>query len=60
MTQLQERLIIALDEWLGIALLAWLDYRHSPAFKPVLVAFVVLIYAISYPSYWYRWWRTKK
>jgi hypothetical protein len=57
MTQLQARIIIAVDEWLGIALCVFLHERGSSAFWPVFVAFVVLVYGFSYVPYWYRFRR---
>ena len=52
MTRLQERAFIALDEWVGIALLYQLHRTHDPLFVPVLVAWIVMVYGISYPLHW--------
>lgn len=52
MTPLQRRLVIALDEWLWIALALYLHRTHDPAFWWVFAAGFILIYCISYPAHW--------
>jgi hypothetical protein len=52
MTKFQQRAFIALDEWLGIALLVYLHRTGDSAFWPVLVAWLFCVYIISYPSHW--------
>lgn len=57
MTQLQARLIILIDEWLGVALCCWCYHYHHETFWYVFTAFVVLVYGLSYPLYFFRWRR---
>ena len=52
LTILQARAFVALDEWLGGALLAFLRVREDWTFWPVLVVWAVLVYGISYPALW--------
>lgn len=62
MTVFQRRLIILIDEWLGVALCCWCRHYHPDTFWPVLITFVIFVYGISYPSFWWRydaWWRSK-
>lgn len=43
---------IALDEWLGAALLLYLWRTHDPAFWPVLAWWALCVYGVSYPLHW--------
>lgn len=52
MTLFQRRLFVFADEWLGIVLCVYLWKTNDPAFWPVFVAFVVLVYVVSYPLLW--------
>lgn len=62
MSIFQRRLIILIDEWLGILLCCWTYHAHREAFWPVFAAFVVLTYFFGYIPYWVhydKWWRSK-
>lgn len=60
MTLLQRRLIIALDEWLGVLLLCWLRYTRDSLFWPVLVFWAAAVYLGSYLPYWIEEARYRK
>jgi hypothetical protein len=57
-TSLQQRLIIALDEWPGILLCIYLRSTHSPIFWWFAIPWAIAVYGISYPLYW--WWPRAK
>ncbi len=48
----QRRAFIALDEWVGMLLLVYLHRADRALFWYVLPAWLVAVYAISYPLYW--------
>ena len=58
MTLVQTRLIIALDEWLGITAMVTLVIGGREDWVPyVLVPWAVAVYGVSYPLYWARVWK---
>jgi len=54
MTALHARLIIALDEWLGMLIAIRLHETGSSLFWPFTITWAIAIYGISYPLYWWR------
>jgi len=52
MTLLQRRLIVAMDEWLGVFLLVYLHSVRSEWFWPAFIFWFITVYVISYPGYW--------
>lgn len=62
MTTFQRRIVIMIDEWLGWTALLYLYEHKAPPFWPCLVFFLVTVYGISYPVFWWkhdRWWRNE-
>ena len=51
MKPIYQRLIIALDEWLGMLLLVYLHSHDRGLFWVVLPIWIVAVYLISYPLY---------
>lgn len=66
MRDLHQRTFIALDEWLGIFLLVYLDRVGSRLLWPFAITWAIAVYLVSYPWYWgwwaklITWWRTRR
>lgn len=58
MKESTQRTFIALDEWLGMIILIYLFEADSVLFWVMLPLWVVAVYGISYPFYW--WGREDK
>lgn len=52
MTAWRRRKVLAVDEWLSIALLLYLWKTQDPAFWPVAGLVVLMVYVVGYGTQW--------
>lgn len=63
MSPVAARVFVALDEWLGWALVAVLYLLHDPAWRVALPVHLLITYGFAYPLYWRAhdpWWRRRR
>lgn len=59
MRDVHQRIFIVIDEWAGIFTLIHLDETGSRLFWPFLIAWLIAIYGVSYPWYWWTFRRSE-